>query len=87
MPHKSDRPACQAENSPHHGHGICIYHSWPAKRRLPLNCSDSKCNGDIPFDRATWIGSGATAAMPVNVRAMLGNNTEAYSYADMIDTD
>ena len=26
-------------------------------------------------------------AMQVNTQAVLGNNTEAYSYADMINTD
>ena len=49
--------------------------------------SDSKCNGDIPFDHATLIDSGVAATIPVNTRAVLGNSTEAYSYADMIDTD
>ena len=53
------------------------------------NCfvRDSKSNGDIPFDHATLTDTGAAAAMQVNTRAVLGKNTEACSYADMINTD
>ena len=29
----------------------------------------------------------SAATIPVNTRAVLGNHTEAYNYADMIDTD
>ncbi|DBB01256.1 TPA: hypothetical protein ACH3X1_001122 [Trebouxia sp. C0004] len=39
-------------------------------------------NGDIDFDHAN-----AAAAVPANTRAMLGDNTEDFSLADMISVD
>ncbi|DBA79192.1 TPA: hypothetical protein ACH3X1_009012 [Trebouxia sp. C0004] len=44
-------------------------------------------NGDIDFDHAALTSANAAAAVPANTRAMLGDNTEDFSLADMISVD
>ena len=42
---------------------------------------------DIDFHHAALTSANAAAAVPANTRAMLGDNTEDFSLADMISVD